>query len=117
MYIDGAEVGRINFTGAAETFDAFTPGNVNGDETAYTNIPLSIASLAPGAHTFAMSVHQSNSGSSDLSFNLQLNRLGTPKFGTIRPNAVTHLSEPPLAAIDYLRGTNPPGTELGFTTS
>ena len=41
-----------------------------------------------------------------------------PAFGTIEPGTgvATHFTEPAAAAIDYLRGTNPPGEELGFTT-
>ena len=116
IYIDGVEVGRINFTGAAETFGTFTPGNVTGIENAYTNVPLTIAGLAAGTHTFVMSVHQAANNSSDLGFNLQLNDT-VAQFGAVLPPAKTNFSEPAAAAINYVRGTNPPGTELGFTTT
>ena len=42
---------------------------------------------------------------------------GDPVFGTVGPNISTNFSEPNLNSTSYVRGTNPPGTELGFSTT
>lgn len=118
MYIDGAEVGRINYTGGTESYLSFTPNGTGGNEAGYTTVPLTLASLPAGNHVFAMSVHQANATSSDLGFNLTLNGSlpPPPQFGSVIPNPQTKFSEPAIGAKIYTRGTNPPGTELGFSS-
>ncbi len=67
LYVNGTERARNNYTGTpAHNFNA-----VNTDDSVIT-FTLPVSNFVNGLNTIAVEVHQSNAGSSDLSFDLQL---------------------------------------------
>ncbi|MDP6634354.1 MAG: lamin tail domain-containing protein, partial [Phycisphaerae bacterium] len=82
IYIDGVEVGRNNISPTAT--DTYTVFAINHTYPDGTNVEtqtrtLSIADLDAGTHTIAVSVHQANTGSSDMGLDLRL--FGRPLIG------------------------------------
>ena len=77
VFLDGVEIGRDNFDHLPATaeinFDT-TANNAIGrdDETTPISFPINENLLQPGNHTLAIEVHQVNAGSSDLSFDAEL---------------------------------------------
>ena len=66
VYLDGEEVGRDNVGNGQEAYDLFAQETVHRDEeTTVRQLELR-ASLAPGDHVLAISLHNRPEGSSDL---------------------------------------------------
>ncbi len=71
IYIDGVRVGEFNYSGA----DTYTgPAIAPADETRESWVPLNIpgGGLTTGTHTIAVSLHNVQSTSSDLAFDMAL---------------------------------------------
>ena len=120
VYLDGEPVARLNC--CDPNVDQFASTSIGvGDGFFLTD--FAIEDLAAGSeHTLAVSVHQFSPTSDDLGFAFQLSaQTGEPQFGTIslgNNNILgTGFEEPIIGATNYARGTNPPGTELGFTAT
>jgi hypothetical protein len=95
VYLNGVEVWRSNMPDSPVTpFTLAATGVSGANESAFFSTALSARFLSNGPNVIAVEVHQSDPGSSDISFNLEL-----------RAN-VTGLNIPPLIAL-----TNPaPGS-------
>ncbi len=95
VYLNGVELWRSNMPDSPVTPFTLAPIAVSGaNESAFFSTALSARFLTNGPNVIAVEVHQSDPGSSDISFNLEL-----------RAN-VTGLNIPPLIAL-----TNPaPGS-------
>ena len=82
VYIDGVEVFRNNISPTADdTYTTFALNHTYPDGVNVENVTktFSIADLDEGTHTIAVSVHQANTGSSDLGLDLRL--FGRPVVG------------------------------------
>ncbi|MEN8737530.1 MAG: lamin tail domain-containing protein [Akkermansiaceae bacterium] len=73
IYVNGVEVDRENLAANA-TFDTYTGDRSTDNETG--TISISSANFFAGNNTIAVEIHQSSSGDSDLSFDLEL--IGRP---------------------------------------
>lgn len=71
VYLNGREVMRSNLPDGEIAFDTFT-GSGTSSESAFFVQSISPAALQPGENVIAVEVHQSNPGSSDISFALRL---------------------------------------------
>ncbi|MDX2067323.1 MAG: DUF839 domain-containing protein [Haliscomenobacter sp.] len=71
VYINGTEVARSNMPSGAITYSTFSGGNT-GTETAYNPFVISKNVLVQGTNVIAVEVHQSDLGSSDMTFDLEL---------------------------------------------
>jgi hypothetical protein len=67
IYMDGAEIGRTNYSGAEAHF-TLTDGVGNEDGT----VRIPISSISSGDHTFALSLHNQADDSSDLGFDFRI---------------------------------------------
>lgn len=78
VYLNGVEVWRDHMPGGTitHTTAANTPAVGGSDETTWFTSGSLTNTLITGSNTIAVEVHQVNSGSSDLSFDLEL--IGTP---------------------------------------
>ncbi len=72
VFINGTEVARTTNLVAAAAFDTFATSGRN--ETAVWVLPTSV--VVAGVNTIAVEIHQSDAGSSDVSFDLQLLGVG-----------------------------------------
>ncbi|HUU91133.1 MAG TPA: lamin tail domain-containing protein, partial [Phycisphaerae bacterium] len=118
IYLDGAEIGRTNISGADTYFafaeDAYYPDGALTEDRTET---LSISDLDAGTYTLAVSVHQNQAGSSDLGFDLRLFGRPTGVLGTALARTgnadsntaadFTHTDEP-------TRGAPNPGLTVPF---
>lgn len=100
VYVNGAEalrlrmpdgpIGNLTFT----LNGAFPPGD-SADATTDEVALLEGATLAPGANVIAASVHQANSGSSDIVWGLALDSVGYQRIrDTVAPTLVNLLPAP-----------------------
>ncbi len=71
VYIDGTEVFRSNLAAGAITYTTLAVNAADDGNTAQS-ITLTLAQLPTGNHTIAVEMHQTNTTSSDLSFDLEL---------------------------------------------
>lgn len=72
IYINGTEAGRFNMPAGDATYATLAPtANPNG-EGVFVRVPLSSASLQPGANDIAVEVHQNSATSSDIVFGMAL---------------------------------------------
>lgn len=133
IYINGVEVARSNML--AGPVDYLTQSEAivsNADETTYFPIPLPTSALVSGTNVIAVSIHQRDNTSSDLSFDLDLittiaggNALpvvqitapvdGTSFFpgATIPITATAEDSDGTIAKVEFFQGS----TKLGEDTS
>lgn len=94
VYLNGTEVARDNMPAGTILYSTRAGGNT-GDEQAFYNFPVSAALFRPGTNVLAAEVHQVNSTSSDIGFNLQLRGDGyftvitAPTLALDRPTAST----------------------------
>jgi hypothetical protein len=73
VYVNGSEVVRSNMPEGAIAYGTWSASGVSGsDESLYVAAELAPSALRAGANTIAVEVHQSDDGSSDLSFDLAL---------------------------------------------
>jgi len=73
IYLNGAEVGRLNMPVGPIGFSTEASGSISGDdEESYTELDLDPAGLLAGENVLAVEVHQSSPGSSDISFDMEL---------------------------------------------
>jgi len=75
VYINGQEVGRINMPAspAVISFNTFALSSVSGSaESAWNELTLPGTLLQPGENHIAVEIHQSDPGSSDISFDFEL---------------------------------------------
>ncbi|HYE30116.1 MAG TPA: lamin tail domain-containing protein [Methylomirabilota bacterium] len=73
VYINNVEVLRVNMPEGAVTYSAYANSAIGGDdEFTFTDHVIDPGALVAGENTIAVEIHQSNAGSSDLSFNLEL---------------------------------------------
>ena len=73
VYLNGNEIVRSNMPGGTVGHDDFAAGVVGGgDESTFFEFDVDINELENGTNVLAVEVHQANSGSSDLSFDLEL---------------------------------------------
>ncbi|MEE2947231.1 MAG: tetratricopeptide repeat protein [Verrucomicrobiota bacterium] len=73
LYLNGAEVARDNMPEGDIKFATLTPANrASNEEDLYKEFPLSLAALRNGQNVLAAEVHQPNSTSTDLGFDLEL---------------------------------------------
>ncbi|MGI9239919.1 MAG: lamin tail domain-containing protein, partial [Verrucomicrobiales bacterium] len=70
VYMNGHEVGRFHMPDGA--IDSSTRASSGGNENAYVDFSIPKSFLVPGENVIAVEVHQSSGGSSDLSFDLDL---------------------------------------------
>jgi hypothetical protein len=73
VYLNAVEVFRSNMPTGAVTYVTLASSAVGGaDESTYYSTNVTAAALLNGTNTLAVEVHQSDPGSSDLSFDLEL---------------------------------------------
>lgn len=74
VYINGTEVARDNMPGGTPAHGTHASAAISGaGETTPIVFNLSPCNFVEGVNTIAVEMHQSDAGSSDLSFNLELN--------------------------------------------
>ncbi len=95
VYINGTKWNAINFSDTSN-IDYSTFANGAPDETSFFEFPLDISYLKSGENTIAVEIHQSNSTSSDISFDLEI-------IGEIAGNKSTQIISSP-EYIDTLSG-------------
>ncbi|HTG45229.1 MAG TPA: Ig-like domain-containing protein, partial [Verrucomicrobiae bacterium] len=84
VYLNGVEVFRGNMPDAPVTFNSWAAVSVSGsEENAFFAGPIPSALLVQGTNVMAVEVHQSDPGSSDLSFNLEL--IANTPLGNLPP--------------------------------
>jgi hypothetical protein len=71
VYINGTEVARSNMPSGSVAYNTFSGSNT-GSETAYNPFVVSKNVLVQGVNIIAVEVHQSDLGSSDMTFDLEL---------------------------------------------
>ena len=71
VYLNGTEIVRSNMPGGEVNYDTFAP-NASDDGQSLHEYTVSIDSLVDGDNVLAVEVHQVNTTSSDLSFDLSL---------------------------------------------
>ncbi|NQU19860.1 MAG: lamin tail domain-containing protein, partial [Candidatus Nealsonbacteria bacterium] len=84
IYLDGVEIARNNIA-VADTYGALAIDDLYSDNNARTEDEtrtLSIPDLTPGTHWIGVSVHQNQTGSSDLGFDMRLFGQTTGGLGT-----------------------------------
>ena len=74
VYLNGQEIARSNMPGGAVDYTTRPSGTVGGgDEDAFYDFPVDPAGLLlEGDNVLAVEIHQGSSGSSDISFDLEL---------------------------------------------
>lgn len=73
IYLNGVEVVRDNMPGGTPTHNTLASAAISGaDETTPISFSLSTCNFVEGTNTIAVEMHQSDVGSTDLSFNLEL---------------------------------------------
>jgi hypothetical protein len=104
VYLNGTEVFRSNMPTGTVQWGTFASLAIAGpDETNFVSTNLSAAALQTGLNVLAVEVHQANTNSTDLSFDLELT-------GTVAPaETLTEALVPRGAVWKYLdNGSNPP---------
>ena len=91
IYVNGNEVARLHMPAGA--IDSGTAANSGGNENAYVDFSVPKSALVNGENVIAVEVHQVGPGSSDLSFDLDLQAdVRTEASGlTITEHAVVHV--------------------------
>lgn len=90
VYLNGAEVYRSNLESGAIAHVDFAQNAVNnGAESAYTAFSIDPALLVEGENVFAAEIHQINSTSSDLGFDLDLSLLDSSSAGYVVNSSTT----------------------------
>jgi hypothetical protein len=116
VYINGVEAFRSNMPIGPVNYTTYASSVVGGgDETAYFNFTLDPALLREGNNVIAVELHQANAGSSDLSFDLELDGLANfsnqPPTANAGPDLTVDL--PSAAALNGVATDdglpNPPG--------
>jgi hypothetical protein len=73
VYLNGSEIVRSNLPSGTVTSSTYASVNVVGtDEDVFFEFTVPAATLKEGSNVVAVEVHQSNAGSSDVSFDLEL---------------------------------------------
>ena len=90
VYLNGAEIGR--FYMPAGIIDYKTPalGDVPGDSNNYEFLDLPAIQLREGRNVFAVEVHQSRPGSSDMSFAMKLEGIMDGGLAVVPPGNTTY---------------------------
>jgi VCBS repeat-containing protein len=83
VYLNGTEIARDNLQPGA-AFNTFAGGAIPGqDESRFFTFDVDVALLAAGGNVLAVEIHQSDPGSSDISFNARLIGIGDNMFGVL----------------------------------
>ena len=83
VYVNGAEAARDNMLGGPVTYSTRAEANA-ADEQLFYNLPVNAALFRAGTNAIAAEVHQINSGSGDIGFNLSLR--GDGYFASAMPS-------------------------------
>ena len=79
VYLNGVEVARSNLPEGAITFSSLANSAVGGaDESNFFEFTLDRSALRDGINVVAVELHQSGGGSSDISFDLEMNAMRFP---------------------------------------
>ena len=115
VYLNGREVLRDNMPDGAIDAGTTAVGAIGGgDESAFSRFPLNPDILVAGTNVIAVSVHQADAGSSDVSFDLDLTGLESRVAGT-PPAAPADLTATPLSISDIaLTWTDAATDEVGY---
>jgi len=112
VYLNGQEVFRSNMPGGTITADTFASSvTANADETTYFSMGVDPALLVPGTNVLAVEIHQSDAGSSDISFNLRLSGAVDPELSIADEGATVVLSWPAPAPGFILQNTEVLGSD------
>jgi hypothetical protein len=119
VYIDGAEVMRNNISaGKIDTYTTFADSHTYSDgvNVETETRTFSIADLEAGTHTIAVSVHEANTGSSDLGLDLRL--FGRPVPGGELLRRIGQTDSDTVSDFkpnnDATKGTQNPGLTVPF---
>jgi hypothetical protein len=98
IYVNGEEGLRLRLPGGLVTNTSFTTGFPPGENTDATQneiLPLEIIALPPGPNVIAASVHQANSGSSDLVWGMALDAIEYQRVrDTVAPTVMNLVPTP-----------------------
>ena len=73
IYLNGLEVGRQNMPGGSVNYLTLASASVGGEsENSFTGIGLNPSNLVAGTNVLAVEIHQAQTNSSDISFDLEL---------------------------------------------
>ncbi len=93
LYLNGTELHRENMAAGTVIYDSWSASVVGSpDQNTYFTRALPASLLVPGTNTLAVELHQCNSGSSDLYFDLSLTTVVTPAL------AATYRADIPVTA-------------------
>lgn len=90
VYLNGLEAGRLNMPAGPITSTTFASGAVSDDGVPFIPLNALASLLAEGTNVLAVEIHQSDLGSSDISFNLEL--LGVPSIARNQAPRVNFIS-------------------------
>ncbi len=103
VYLNGVEVLRANMPSGVVSYRTLASTNLGGaDESAFNSYDISPASLQEGMNVLAVEVHQNNTGSTDISFNLALE--GTKRGTDLSAVLVPGINRIVVQAFDGLGG-------------
>jgi len=112
VYINGIEAARSNMPAGPILYRTFASGSISVDESAFHSFSLTPQLLVSGMNVIAVEIHQSDPGSSDVSFDLELSGTISSSPAIPAPSNLTASSSSP-ARIDLL-WTDNSTTETGF---
>jgi hypothetical protein len=79
VYLNGTEIARSNMPSGTVDYQTDAASTINGsDESTWYDYFLGSSLLVTGANVIAVEIHQSGGTSSDISFDLKLEEVGTP---------------------------------------
>jgi acid phosphatase type 7 len=108
IYVNGAEVARVNMQGRPTYSSLADYADDNGNALSTFNLPA--AAFVNGANEIAAEVHQASAGSSDLVFDLELIAIPASTIGT-------QVAEPDIIRGPYLQMVNENAITIKWLTS
>jgi uncharacterized repeat protein (TIGR01451 family) len=122
IYVNGTEILRENMPGGAIAYNTPASGNISNENAVVAYTLNGISPFIIGNNVIAVEVHQETQGSSDISFDMSLNMLGsngTFSSSSADLNLPSTCSEVLFAGLYWgatLGGTNSPGWRVGHDT-
>ena len=113
VYLNGAEIWRVNMPAGPIGYDTFALGN--DGENAMASLTIDSSLLLPDTNTLAIEIHQRSSGSSDLSFDFRIEATIAGQISLAR-GPYLQMGRPTGMTIKW-RTTNPAMSMVSYGTT